>query len=381
MTPVGERMVCDLTIQDANHYITHLGIANKNTWIGFDEAGNAKNSQPIDMLRACLRSAKGRVRGLILTANPLGLGHKWLKARYVTPSKPMTPFHCEKDHTWRVYIPSRLEDNVILTKNDPAYRDRIIAAGSSTPGLVKAWLAGSWDDAPQGGMLQPRRLVKLDMTAQELITKYGLRCRIYIDLATKEKERDNDDPDLSCITVMAKDALQRIHILYQWADFVSMDKTARQLIAVRKLFKAEKVKGEKIGLQYAFRSILRQTCQLTGQPYFHVDDLSTAGGKEHRATALEGLLNLGVLCVPAAAPWLDAMMDDWALFPNGRYKDRVDAPAYGASDLQSIPEGQTPYHHPMLEPGQIDNDVMIQVHKRIAKARREARGEEESDDD
>lgn len=351
------------------------------TWMAFDEADNFPSPQPIDKLRACLRSAKGRVRGLILTANPMGLGHKWLKERYITPSPPMTPFYCEKDRTWRVFIPSKLEDNKILMANDPGYEDRIIAAGSSTPGLAKAWRRGSWDDPPQGGMLQPSRLVRLPMTAQELIAKYGLRCRIYIDLATKEKERDNDDPDLSCICVMAKDALKRIHILYMWADQVSMDKTARQLIAVRKLFKAEKVKGEKIGLQYAFRSILRQTCQLTGNSYFHVDDLSTAGGKEHRATALEGLLNLGVLCVPAAASWLDAMVEDWALFPHGRFKDRIDAPAYGASDLQSIPEGMAPLSHPMLDDSQIDDEVMRQVHKRIAKARAEARGEDTGSDD
>jgi hypothetical protein len=43
----------------------------------------------------------------------------------------------------RIYIPSRLEDNVILTKNDPNYEKRLLQSGNAA--LVKAWRWGDWD--------------------------------------------------------------------------------------------------------------------------------------------------------------------------------------------------------------------------------------------
>ncbi len=98
----------------------------------------------IDMMRATLRSAHGVPTRLIMTGNPGGAGHAWVRERYVTPAPAgYTPIKDPKTGAIRIYIPSRLSDNIILMKNDPNYVNNLRQAGSET--LVKAWLDGDWN--------------------------------------------------------------------------------------------------------------------------------------------------------------------------------------------------------------------------------------------
>jgi hypothetical protein len=86
-----------------------------------------------------------------LTGNPGGPGHHWVKARYITPDprgfKVLTEdFKGVKGETLtleRVFIPSKISDNLLLLQNDPFYVARLRQAGSEA--LVKAWLEGNWD--------------------------------------------------------------------------------------------------------------------------------------------------------------------------------------------------------------------------------------------
>ena len=41
-----------------------------------------------------------------------------------------------------VFIPSRLQNNLILMRNDPGYINRLYLVGSDA--LVRAWLEGDW---------------------------------------------------------------------------------------------------------------------------------------------------------------------------------------------------------------------------------------------
>ena len=51
-----------------------------------EEAGNYPDPQPIDRLFGCLRSAHGVPIQLILSANPGGVGHQWLRSRFIDPN-------------------------------------------------------------------------------------------------------------------------------------------------------------------------------------------------------------------------------------------------------------------------------------------------------
>lgn len=124
-----------------------------NTWIGVDEVGNFPSPKPIDKLRATLRSTvPGVAKVMRSSANPGGPGHSWVKARYIDPAAPFTPFTAEEklpDGTTatvrRVFIPSTIEDNTLLLTADPDYWERVALAAAGQEWLLKAWRFGLWD--------------------------------------------------------------------------------------------------------------------------------------------------------------------------------------------------------------------------------------------
>lgn len=132
-------------LQDADNYQGH-----EYTLIAADEAANFRSFDALLRLKACLRSPTGVPCRLLVSANPKGRQHNRIKARYITPSPPLTPFIGD-DGSQRVYIPSRLADNPHLLANDPTYERRLASVGN--PALVKAWLEGDWSDDSAGGCI------------------------------------------------------------------------------------------------------------------------------------------------------------------------------------------------------------------------------------
>lgn len=119
------------------------------TWIGMEEITNWKSPDPVDKIKGCLRSAHGVRCQWVATGNPGGLGHNWVKARFIDPSPPFVPYRDAVTGSWRVFIPAKLEDNFTLMANDPTYGDRL--KGTGPEWLVKAWREGIWDIVA-GGM-------------------------------------------------------------------------------------------------------------------------------------------------------------------------------------------------------------------------------------
>ena len=87
------------------------------------------------------------------TANPGGVGHGWVKERFITAGEPMETVweqvvvvfpdgHQEKQWMSRTFVPSTVFDNKILLQNDPQYLARL----ASLPEKEKnALLYGDWD--------------------------------------------------------------------------------------------------------------------------------------------------------------------------------------------------------------------------------------------
>lgn len=114
-----------------------------------EEIGNFPNYAPIAKMNAVLRSAHGIPTGNRSTGNPGGPGHTWVKARYVDPAPlgwvPITETrtHAGIEYTTqRIFIPSKVSDNLLLAQHDPMYVARIMACGNEA--LVRAWLDGDW---------------------------------------------------------------------------------------------------------------------------------------------------------------------------------------------------------------------------------------------
>jgi hypothetical protein len=132
---------------DAEEYIGH-----SYTFLGVEEIPNFPSPEPINKLRATLRSGEGVIPQMVATGNPGGPGHNWVKARYIDPAPKgykilkeafTNPFDNSVMEIERVFIPSRLTDNKILMTSDPFYVARLQQQGSKQ--LVEAWLKGDWD--------------------------------------------------------------------------------------------------------------------------------------------------------------------------------------------------------------------------------------------
>jgi len=77
---------------------------------------------------------------MIMTANPGGVGHKWLKRLFI--SKQYDPEFDEKAEDYH-FIPALVWDNPALMKTNPTYVSHLKA--ERNPALRKAYLDGSWD--------------------------------------------------------------------------------------------------------------------------------------------------------------------------------------------------------------------------------------------
>ena len=87
------------------------------------------------------------------TANPGGIGHGWVKERFITPAPPMRTVwesvkvrfpdgREEERRRSRIFVPSTVFDNAVLLRNDPDYLTRLATLPEAER---KALLYGDWD--------------------------------------------------------------------------------------------------------------------------------------------------------------------------------------------------------------------------------------------
>ena len=153
LTPCGDMEVYDLTVKDANHYISKVGkfnIINQNTWIGWDEVCQQDTADNyIKMIARVRNHPRARVRA---TGQPGTPGASWVKdyfkigqfphgrkiiARIVKNERTGEEFTLT-----RMFLPGKLAENKILLKRDPGYEVRL---QNLPQALRKAWYEGSWD--------------------------------------------------------------------------------------------------------------------------------------------------------------------------------------------------------------------------------------------
>lgn len=75
------------------------------------------------------------------STNPGGIGHHWVKKRFLDPGIPDEPFMGDNGQT-RVFLPAKLDDNPFLMEKDPNYRKRLLGLPEKER---RALLYGDWD--------------------------------------------------------------------------------------------------------------------------------------------------------------------------------------------------------------------------------------------
>lgn len=107
--------------------------------IRFDELTHFTESQ-FTYLLSRVRGTNGFPKQVKSTTNPGGVGHQWVKTRYIDPAPP--DIVAEYDGGTRIFLPARLSDNPFLQKTDRDYEKRLRLL---SPHDRKALLDGVWE--------------------------------------------------------------------------------------------------------------------------------------------------------------------------------------------------------------------------------------------
>ena len=139
------------SMPNKDSYLNYQGLSF--AFIGFDELTHFTREEYEYLISRNRADGEGVRVYIRATANPGGIGHGWVKERFITPAPPNTPITFKTDvrmpdgtvknlERKRIFIPSSVFDNEKLLKNDPNY----LANLASLPeAQKKALLYGDWD--------------------------------------------------------------------------------------------------------------------------------------------------------------------------------------------------------------------------------------------
>ena len=108
--------------------------------IRFDELTHFTEGQYVYLISR-IRGANSFPKQIKSTTNPGGIGHGWVKARFIDGAPPSTAFVGEDGMT-RIFIPSLIDDNPFLMRRDSGYKGRLLALPERER---RALLHGDWN--------------------------------------------------------------------------------------------------------------------------------------------------------------------------------------------------------------------------------------------
>lgn len=134
------------SMQHKRDRLKHQG--KRYDFIGFDELTHFEWEEYSYMFSRNRPGGPGTRCYIRATCNPGGIGHEWVKGRFIQGKEPLKTYYETatidgKEYSRsRVFVPSTVFDNKILLENDPNY----IAALAMLPEQEKkALLYGDWD--------------------------------------------------------------------------------------------------------------------------------------------------------------------------------------------------------------------------------------------
>ena len=132
-------------------YLSYQGLSY--SYIAFDELTHFTLEEYEYMISRNRADGEGLRVYIRATANPGGIGHGWVKERFITSSPPNVPYTVKSEvvdkngkkitlERQRIFIPSSVFDNEALLANDPGYLANLAMLPDSQK---KALLYGNWD--------------------------------------------------------------------------------------------------------------------------------------------------------------------------------------------------------------------------------------------
>jgi hypothetical protein len=149
----GEQLLLRQFNRDDDYWNFH---GHEYPWVGWEELCNWPTPSGYKRMMSVCRSPDAKVpRHYRATTNPYGPGHNWVKQRWRLPqhrSRIIWDATDEEGHKEppRVAIHGFLDENQVLLKADPDYKDRL-RASARNEAEMRAWMEGDWDIVA-GGM-------------------------------------------------------------------------------------------------------------------------------------------------------------------------------------------------------------------------------------
>lgn len=275
-------------------------------YIGWDELTQFEESQYRYLISRVRRLLDSNVPLKVRAAsNPGGVGHDWVKDRFVT------------DIT-RPFIPARLHDNPYLDREN-----YMLGLMQLDPVTRKQLLEGDWSARESGGLF--KREWFREYKEEDLPEYYPRICRFWDMASTAEREGGN--PDYTCGVLMGRSRKE-----YYVLDVIRgrYNPAQAEEIIYNTAKKDEKKYGIKLKIlmeeepgssgKYTIFHFTKDV--LAGFPFHGV---RTTGSKENRAAPCSSAVEQGLVYLPSYAPWKNDYIDELEAFPAGKYKDQVDA--------------------------------------------------------
>ncbi len=139
------------SMPNSTSYLNYQGLSY--SYIAFDELTHFTQEEYEYMISRNRADGDGLRVYIRATANPGGIGHGWVKERFITASEPGVPYEVKSTVTdtkgnkievsrTRIFIPSSVFDNEALLSNDPGYLSNLALLPEAQK---KALLYGDWD--------------------------------------------------------------------------------------------------------------------------------------------------------------------------------------------------------------------------------------------
>ncbi len=139
------------SMPNSTSYLAYQGLSY--SYIAFDELTHFTREEYEYMISRNRADGAGLRVYIRATANPGGIGHGWVKERFITAGKPNVPYTVKSEITdrngkkrtverTRIFIPSSVFDNAALLENDPGYLANLAMLPDSQK---RALLYGDWD--------------------------------------------------------------------------------------------------------------------------------------------------------------------------------------------------------------------------------------------
>ena len=280
-------------------------------FLGLDELTQFETESRYLYLFSRLRRVEGfdvplRARS---TTNPGGIGHTWVKERFITHPEPE-----------RLFIPATLDDNPFLDQE--TYEDSLGYLDAVTKEQLRH---GDWEIDPRGGMFKRDWFEII-----ELLPNLGYTVR-YWDMASST-ESEYNDPDWTVGTKMSLTSdgqyviwdIKRFRGTPKENEQVVAQTAAEDGIAVEIFMEQEPGSSGKTVIDHYRRNIL------AGYTFRPDKDYRTTK-KEIRAKPFSAAAEDGQIRI-LLGNWISPWLDEHIIFPDGRHDDQVDS-AVGAFQM------------------------------------------------